>query len=161
MRIAWFDIEELEKEYLKEKDLDIEIDFFENPLNRENMGFDKKYDGVSVFLTSNVDRETLAELNIDFIATRSTGVDHIDVDAAKEYGIRVCNVPDYGAVTVAEHVFGLMLSLARKIYYGIEKVKRGGFDREGLRGFDLNGKTLGVIGTGSIGKEVIKRAKCF
>ena len=161
MRVAWFDTQDLEKEYIKDQDLDLEIDFFTEPLDKDTKSLVEDYDGVSVFLTSKVDRETIEGLNVDFIACRSTGVDHVDIKAAEEKGISVCNVPDYGAVTVAEHVFGLMLSLARKIYYGIEKVKRGGFDREGLRGFDLDGKTLGVIGTGSIGKEVIKRARCF
>lgn len=161
MKIAWFDANDIEKDYLREKDVALEIDFFEEPLNSRNKELAKGYDGVSVFITSKLNNETIDELDADFIACRSAGVDHVDLGAAEEKNIKVCHVPSYGSNTVAEHTFGLMLALSRKIYYAIQKVKAGDFDREGLRGFDLKGKILGVVGTGSIGREVIRRANCF
>jgi D-lactate dehydrogenase len=95
------------------------------------------------------------------IAAMSTGYDHIDLKAAQEKNITVCNVPSYGEVTVAEHTMALILALTRKLFPSIKRVKEGVYDFHGLRGIDLQGKTLGVIGTGKIGVQVIKRAKAF
>jgi D-lactate dehydrogenase len=100
--------------------------------------------------------------NLKLITTRSTGYDHIDCEYCKSKGILVCNVPEYGTKTVAEWTIGLMLNLMRKIYYAIDQIKESeSFDLKNLRGEELYGKTLGVIGTGRIGKEVIKLAKAF
>ncbi|MFB6216844.1 MAG: NAD(P)-dependent oxidoreductase [Candidatus Aenigmatarchaeota archaeon] len=161
MKVAWFDTEDWEREFLEEKNHDFDIDFFEEPLNPENVEKVEDYDAVSVFVSSNVDEKVIESLDVFMIACRSTGYDHVDIDAAKKKGIRVCNVPDYGANTVAEHSFGLLLALSRKIYSAIRKVNEGKFNHDGLRGFDLKGKKLGVIGTGSIGKHVIRMAKGF
>jgi D-lactate dehydrogenase len=96
------------------------------------------------------------------IATRSTGYDHINIEACKAKGVAVATVPSYGEETVAEYAFALMLTLSRKIFESYDRIKEtGSFDLAGLRGFDLNGKTLGVIGTGKIGKNVIEIAKGF
>lgn len=117
-------------------------------------------EAVSVFIYSDVTRvviERLPELRL--IATRSTGTDHIDVAAAHERGITVCNVPDYGANTVAEHAFGMILGLSRRIFAAYRKVLDRDFSLEGLRGFDLKDKTIGIIGAGSIGLHVIRIAR--
>jgi D-lactate dehydrogenase len=95
------------------------------------------------------------------IATRSTGFDHIDLDYCRQAGVTVCNVPDYGDPTVAEHVFALLLALSRRIVEAAERTRRGDFSQGGLRGFDLAGKTMGVIGAGRIGRRVIAIAKGF
>lgn len=95
------------------------------------------------------------------IATRSTGFDHIDLGACKERGILVSNVPIYGEVTVAEHTFALILSLSRMIHDSYERTRQGDFTCEGVRGFDLSGKVLGVLGTGRIGTKVIEIGKGF
>ncbi len=96
------------------------------------------------------------------LATRSTGYDHIDIAAAKRRGVTVLYVPGYGDNTVAEYAFGLILNLSRKIYQGIDRVKETGmFRNDDLRGVDVRGKTLGVIGTGRIGREAVKIAKGF
>jgi D-lactate dehydrogenase len=99
------------------------------------------------------------------IATRSTGTDHIDLEYCQKKGIEIKNVPDYGSSTVAEHTFALLLAISRKVFYSYQKVQEdNSFSRRGmqdLRGFDLAGKTMGVVGTGKIGKNVIKIAEGF
>lgn len=161
LKVAWFDTEDWEREYLEEKDLEFEIDFFEHSLTPENKDKAKEYDAVTVFVSSQVTEEVIEFLDAEVIACRSTGFDHVDLEAASENGIKVCNVPEYGGTTVAEHCFGLILSLSRKIYYGIRKVENGDFSHENLRGFDLKGKKLGIIGTGTIGQNVIRIANGF
>ena len=95
------------------------------------------------------------------IATRSTGYDHIDLDYCRDKGIKICNVPEYGENTVAEHVFALLLGISHHIVEAADRTRRGDFTLNGLRGFDLKGKTLGVIGTGNIGQCVIRIANGF
>jgi D-lactate dehydrogenase len=96
------------------------------------------------------------------IATRSTGFDHIDLAAAKARGITVVNVPSYGENTVAEFAFALILALARRVIDADERVRETGtFSQTDLRGFDLAGKTLGVVGTGRIGAHLIRMAQGF
>jgi len=161
MRVAWFDTEEWERDYLEGKELGFEVDFFDYSLTPENKEKAEGYDAVSVFVSSQLTKEVVDSLDARIIACRSTGFDHVDLDAASENGIKVCNVPEYGGTTVAEHCFGLILSVSRKIYYGIRKVENGDFSHENLRGFDLKNKKLGVIGTGTIGQNVIRIANGF
>lgn len=112
---------------------------------------------VSIFVDSHVDAAVLEKLpKLKLIATRSTGYDHIDIKACQAKGIVVSNVPTYGEHTVAEHTFALILALSRKIFQSYERTERRRFNREGLQGFDLFGKTLGVVGTGNIGRNVVK-----
>lgn len=161
MDVAWFDTEKWERDYLEETEHDFDITFFEQSLTLENKEKAEGYDAVAVFVSSQLNEEVLNSLDADIIACRSTGFDHVDLETASENNITVCNVPEYGGTTVAEHCFGLILSLSRKIYYGIRKVDNGDFSHEGLRGFDLKGKKLGVIGTGTIGQNVIRIANGF
>lgn len=111
----------------------------------------------SVFIGSAVTVEQLDRMpNCRLICTRSTGYDHIDLEACRERGIVACNVPAYAEHTVAEHTFGLMLALSRKILKAYDRTRRSDFSLEGLAGFDLKGKTLGVVGAGAIGLRVIR-----
>jgi len=91
----------------------------------------------------------------------STGYDHIDLEECRKRKIPVCNVPTYGENTVAEHTFALILALSRKIVECVNRTHLGSFRLEGLRGFDLMGKTMGIVGGGNIGKHVIRMAKGF
>jgi D-lactate dehydrogenase len=117
---------------------------------------------LSVFISSPVGPAQMDQLpGLELIATRSTGFDHIDLEEATRRGITVCNVPVYGDNTVAEHTFALILSLSRKLRETYEKVRRDEFNLVALEGFDLRGKTLGVIGTGHIGLRVIQIARGF
>lgn len=125
-----------------------------NPLTATSAG---DPDIISVFIESVIDRPLLDQLpTLKLVAIRSTGYDNIDVEACTQRGIAVANVPLYGANTVAEHAFALMLALSRKILQSYERTERLNFEREGLQGFDLYGKTLGVIGTGAIGAQVVR-----
>jgi D-lactate dehydrogenase len=117
---------------------------------------------LSPFIASRVDRDALDALPaLRLIATRSTGVDHIELAAARERGVTVCNVPVYGDNTVAEHTFALILTLSRRLRETYERVRRNELDLADLEGFDLRGKTLGVVGTGRIGLRVIQIARGF
>lgn len=115
-----------------------------------------------VFVETPITKETINKMpRLKMIATMSTGFDHIDVKTAKAKKIPVCTVPFYGENTVAEHAMALILGLTRKLFQSVKRVKEGVYDYHGLRGVDLKGKTLGVIGTGRIGTHLIQMAKGF
>jgi len=117
---------------------------------------------VSTFIFSRLDREVLSKMPaLRLIATRSTGYDHIDLDYCAARGIAVANVPSYGENTVAEHVFALLLAISHRLPEAIARARSGEFSPVGLQGFDLAGRTLGVIGTGRIGQHVIRIARGF
>ncbi len=117
---------------------------------------------ISVFAWSKMTREVLQTLpHLEHISTRSTGFDHIDLKACRDRGISVSNVPTYGERTVAEHTMALMLALSRKLVQAEKRGREGRFSREGLRGFDLDDKTLGLIGCGKIGSKVAEMARAF
>ncbi|MFC1577155.1 NAD(P)-dependent oxidoreductase [Candidatus Omnitrophota bacterium] len=111
---------------------------------------------------SKADRGVIEALpGLKLISTRTTGFDNIDVELAKKKKIAVINVPAYGAQTVAEYAFALILSLSRKLKMTFLRSMFGVFDQREVRGNDLEGKTLGVIGTGQIGRKLIKMASGF
>ena len=115
-----------------------------------------------VFIRTPVTRELLQRLPaLRLVATRSAGVDHIDLAACREHGIAVVHVPDYGAATVAEHTFTLLLGLARHLCEARGRALRGSFSYRGLTGFELEGKVLGVVGCGRIGTHVARIAHGF
>jgi D-lactate dehydrogenase len=162
MRIAFFEVEDWEREVFTRELAGHDLAFFREPLEAGLVGQAAGAEVVSVFIHSRVSRgviEALPELR--FVATRSTGFDHVDLEACRERGIAVANVPFYGENTVAEHTFGLILTLSRNILKAYLRTSRGDFTLRGLEGFDLMGKTLGVIGAGSIGLHVVRIAKGF
>jgi D-lactate dehydrogenase len=117
---------------------------------------------LSPFVHSTVNAAQLARLpELRLVSTRSTGYDHVDLAACGERGIVVCNVPEYGENTVAEHTFAMLLALTRKIHRCYERTVRGDFSSDGLRGVDLYGKTLGVVGAGKIARRVLAIAGGF
>src|SRR4030042_5602580 len=117
---------------------------------------------LSTFINSKVNKNVIDALpNLKFITTRSTGFDHIDIDYARSKGILASNVPTYGDNTVAEHTFALIFSIARNLKKAHFKTSEGDFSIKELMGFDLRGKTIGVVGTGHIGLRVIKMAAGF
>ena len=114
------------------------------------------------FIHSRVGAEEMAAMpQLKLIATRSTGYDHIDLHAAADRGIVVTNVPAYGETAVAEYTFALLLALSRKVHQAWATMRDGTSHIEELRGFDLYGKTIGVVGAGAIGLHVIRIAKGF
>jgi D-lactate dehydrogenase len=120
---------------------------------------------ISPFVYSRIDSQLLSVMPaLKLVVTRSTGYDHVDIAACRARGIVVSTVPEYGSQTVAEHTFALILALSRKLIKAY-RATRGGADgpepaRE-LRGFDLRGKTLGIVGAGNIGLHVVRMAKGF
>jgi len=117
---------------------------------------------ISCFIYSEITKENLDKLpNLKLLVSRSVGFDHIDLDECKKRNITVCNVPDYGSHVIAEHVFALLLSALRHIAEADDRVEGGTFDYQGLRGMALRGKTLGIIGTGKIGRRVAQIAHGF
>jgi D-lactate dehydrogenase len=153
--IAFFELEPWEKDYVKQKLKKHKVIFVDGKLTPENASKAKDADAVAIFIYSKVDKQVLAKMpKVKLVATMSTGFDHIDLQACKGKKCLVCNVPTYGDVTVAEHTFALMLAVSRKIVQAVEKTRSGSFEFEGLMGTDLRGKTLGVVGTGRIGRNV-------
>lgn len=160
--VAFVEIENWEKEYIQkifpgdsilytEKKVQDEIDqnFFQTEV-------------LSTFIYSELTGDMLSKFpNLKVIATRSTGFDHIDLNYCKGKGIEVVNVPSYGAYTVAEHTFALILAISRKLIPTLDRSRRGNFSLEGLTGFEIAEKTIGVVGTGKIGGKVIKIARAF
>lgn len=164
MKIGFFNVlEEDKKSYYRNSLKEHEINFIDQDLDEDHIPNELDFDILSIFVQSKVTQKVLdAFPNLKMITVRATGFDNVDINAANQKNIKVANVPSYGSHTVAEFTFGLILSLSRNIPAAIEKVKSEvEFDHEGLRGFDLYGKTLGVIGTGKIGANVIKIAKGF
>ena len=162
LKVAFFEIEPWEEKYLKSRLKGFNLMFFKGKLNPRNLKKISNVNILSPFIYSTVDKKIIDSLgSLEYITTRSTGFDHIDLKACKGKGVLVSNVPTYGENTVAEHTFALILSLSRKTNLAWERTRRGDFSLDGLRGFDLKGKTLGVVGAGSIGRYVIKIAKGF
>ena len=134
----------------------------DKPLRAENAAPYAEAQVISTFIYSKLDRAVLAQFPaLQLIATRSTGYDHIDTAWCAEHGVTVCNVPIYGENTVAEHVFALLLTISHRLREAMERARSGHFSPRGLEGFDLQGKTLGVVGTGNIGRHVIRIARGF
>lgn len=163
MKIAFFEIENWEADYVKERLPGNEFFFTQEKLNKDNLSEQKDFDAISVFVGSEIKKEVFNSFsNLKLLTTRSTGFDHVDLAEAKNKGLKLGYVPGYGDNTVAEFAFGLILNLSRKIFESIDRIKEtGSFSFEGLQGFDLNSKTIGVVGTGRIGKYAIKIAKGF
>jgi D-lactate dehydrogenase len=163
MKIAFFELEGWEHDLIKEQYSDHEVFLYSEKLSEEAIPEVRDFDIISVFIDSRVDRAVIDALqNVKLIATRSTGFDHIDKAVCKDRGIRVAYVPGYGDNTVAEFAFGLVLNLTRKIYHSIDQIKESeNFSLKGLRGMDVKGKNMGIIGTGRIGREMGRIANGF
>lgn len=162
MKIACFEIDALEKKYLTKAFKGHEAVYFEHPIRVDELESVQDSEALVLFIYSRIDESVLEKLpKLKYITTMSTGYDHIDLEACKKRNIQVSNVPAYGEVTVAEHTFALILAVSRRIVESYTRVKDGYFSPEGLTGFDLHGKTLGVVGVGAIGCNVIRIAKGF
>ena len=167
-KVVFFEVNNFEKRRIpreiKKAGLKIDYILIPDELTKENVHLAKGASVVSVFIYSKLDSElvkALAKMGVKLITTRSTGFNHIDLNACRKNKIVVSNVPCYGATTVAEHTFALILTISRKINEALARTKCGDFSLKGLRGFDLEGKTIGVIGTGRIGREVVRIARGF
>jgi len=157
MEVAFFEVQDWERELIAQSPLAGRAELHDGCLDDERARRAAGCDVVSVFVYCPVTARAMDEMpGLKLIATRSTGTDHIDIEAARRRGIAVCNVPEYGANTVAEHTFGLILALSRKIFIAYHRARGLNFELAGLQGFDLKEKTLGVVGAGAIGLHVIR-----
>ncbi|MEW6226941.1 MAG: hydroxyacid dehydrogenase [Bacillota bacterium] len=162
MKIAFFEVEKWEKDRFRARLREVETVFFGDTVQEVDLGEIKDAEALCVFIYSRITKDVLAVLpKLALVATRSTGLDHIDLETCKKRNITVVNVPFYGENTVAEHTFGLILSLSRNIHKAYMRTIRHDFSLEDLQGFDLKGKTIGVVGAGRIGLHVIRVAKGF
>ncbi len=160
----FFEVRPDEAEYLARElvDCGLDVHFFKEPLGPNSTVEISRAEIFSVFIRSHITAETLERMpHLKLIVTRSTGYDHIDLQACLQRGVLVCNIPGYGENTVVEHTFPLILPLSRNLQKVYLRTIRGDFSLEGLRGFDLKGRTLGVVGAGRIGLRVIRIAKGF
>jgi len=162
-KIGLWEIETQEKEYFQEALKECSLTFLSEKIDKNQLPQENDFEVISPFVGSKIQKEVLAHFpKLKLIATRSTGVDHIDAEECLKRGIKIANVPVYGDNTVAEHTFALILNLSRKIFKSFDRIKEtGSFSLKGLQGFDLKGKTLGVVGTGNIGRYVIQIAHGF
>ena len=161
-QIAFFETADWEKTFLQSELKDYRTWFSSVELNPRELEAIREVEAVSVFIYSKLTADVLKMLtHLKLITTRSTGFDHIDLEYCRKKKITVCNVPTYGENTVAEHTFALILCLSRNVHEAYLRTIRMDFSMEGLTGFDLKGKTIGVVGTGHIGLRVIKIAKGF
>ncbi len=162
-KIAYFRANDEQKKFFKEKlGQSHDILFFESNDIKKHLDGIGDIDILCVRTNIDVCDKVISKLpKLKLIVTRTTGFDHIDCKFANNKNIQVCNVPNYGSKTVAEHAFAHILHLARNISKFDANAKRGEFTKESLKGFDLNSKTIGIIGGGKIGCNAAKIAKGF
>ncbi len=157
MKIGVFEVESWERGAFKALEGSHEVRYTDQKLTLDNVAEYADLDVVSTFIYSELTRDLVSRLpSLKMIAARATGVDNIDGNYCRERSIQVSNVPDYGENTVAEHAFGLLLTISHHLFESIDRTRKGDFTAQGLQGFDLQGKTLGIIGTGSIGRNVVR-----
>jgi len=166
MRIAFFDSKQYDKDSFNEKNksLGYEIQYYNGHLNVHNAMLAQNADVVCVFVNDILNREViqiLANLGVKLIALRCAGFNNVDLAAAKEFGLKVVRVPAYSPYAVAEHTVALMMALNRKIPRATWRTRDGNFSLNGLLGFDMHGKTAGIIGTGRIARILINILQGF
>jgi len=162
MRIALFEIEKWEEDYFKEKLKGHTLIFNSKPITVRSAAKYGDSEVLVVFIGSKVTKSIMDKMpKLKFIATMSTGFDHIDIEEAKNRNIKISTVPAYGQNTVAEHAFTLLQALNRNIVEAVTRTRQGIFDYTGLMGVDLEGKTIGIVGTGRIGQYMIRYATAF
>jgi D-lactate dehydrogenase len=157
MKIAIFGTQFYEREYLNKYNVGNkhELVFFEENLNSEMTHLATGLQAVCVFVTDIIDKnciEKLSKLNVKAIILRSAGFNNVDIEAAKANNIKVLRVPAYSPQAVAEHAVALILTLNRKTHKAYNQVRENNFSLQNLMGFNLYGKTIGVVGTGKIGR---------
>ncbi len=159
MRVAVFSTKPHDRRFLDAANAENlhDLVFLEPRLSEATVALAAGSEAVCVFVNDRVDRTVIArlrDLGVRLLALRSAGFNHVDLAAAEAAGIAVGRVPAYSPHAVAEHTVALMLTLNRKTHRAYNRVREGNFALEGLLGFDLNGKTVGIVGTGLIGEIV-------
>jgi D-lactate dehydrogenase len=166
MKVAVFSTKTYDRQFLEAANADYkhELVFFEPRLTADTSVLASGFPAVCAFVNDLLDENTLkvlADQGIRLIALRSAGFNHVDITAADQLGLTVVRVPAYSPYAVAEHAIGLILTLNRRIHRAYNRVREGNFSLEGLLGFDLHGRTVGIVGTGKIGVIVTQILKGF
>jgi D-lactate dehydrogenase len=161
MKVAFFSTKNYDQDFftLINNNHNHELSFFEPRLTLETAPLAKDFPAVCVFVNDELNRETLTKIaqgGTKLIALRCAGFNNVDIKAAKELGLTVVRVPAYSPYAVAEHTVALILTLNRKLHRAYNRVREGNFALNGLLGFDLHGRTVGIFGTGKIGNITAK-----
>lgn len=160
MKVAFFDVAPTESALILKRFPQATI--IEEPLTEATAHAAKEAEVVSIFVSSSASTAVIKQLpQLQHLALRSTGYNHVDLAACRERHISISTVPTYGENTVAEYAFTLMLALIRKLPATLEQVRNGEIDHTTTMGFDLMGKTLGVVGTGRIGGHAVSIGRGF
>lgn len=157
MNIIIFDTHKFERDIFRtiNEEYNHKIEFLKSRLDEKTVQLVNDHDAVCVFTNDRVNREVIKELSrkgVGIIALRCAGFNNVDLRAAKEFEIIVVRVPEYSPFAIAEHTMALILTLNRKTHKAYNRVREGNFRLDGLIGFDLHQKVVGVIGTGKIGQ---------
>lgn len=165
IKIAFFDTKSYDRESFEKlnKDFGFDIHYYKERLSMNTIALTKGKDVVCIFVNAECDHRVIDELvanGVKLIALRCAGFNNVDLQAAKGR-IRVVRVPAYSPHAVAEYAMTLMLALNRKVYRSVYRTREGNFKLNGLLGFDMYGKTIGLIGMGRIAKELIKICRGF
>jgi len=153
-KVAFFDTHKFEIPFYKEKATDLIFSFFEVKLSQSTVHLCQGFDAVCVFVNDQVDAvviKNLKKYGVKIIALRCAGFNNVDIQSARENIISIVRVEDYSPYAVAEYAVSLIQCLNRKIHKAYNRVREGNFSLDGLVGFDLHEKTVGVVGTGKIG----------
>lgn len=166
MRVAFFNTHSFDRQFFDAANADHRHDlhFIEARLTLETSALAQGAPAVCAFVNDRLDADVLSTLaagGTRMIALRSAGFNHVDVARARELGFTVARVPAYSPHSVAEHTVALILTLNRKIHRAVARVREGNFALDGLLGFDLHGRTVGIVGTGKIGTMVARILRGF
>ena len=157
MKVAIFGTQFYEREYFNKYNIanKNELFFFEESLNADSTYLAKGFKAVCVFVTDKIDKkciEKLAKIGVELIDLRSAGYNNVDINSAKSNNVKVLRVPAYSPQAVAEHAVAIIMTLNRKTHKAYNQVRENNFSLQNLMGFNLFGKTIGIVGTGKIGR---------
>lgn len=166
MKIAFFSSQPYDKQFFTahNETHGFSLAFFDVALSSQTVGLANGANAVCVFVNDKVDADVISQLKglgVKTIALRCAGFNNVDLEAAREAGMHVCRVPAYSPEAVAEHAAALILTLNRKTHKAYNRVREQNFALQGLMGFDLYGKTVGVVGTGKIGQAFCRIMQGF
>ena len=166
MKIAFFSTKSYDKDFFEtyHQQEGVSFKYFSASLSKDTVALARGYDGVCVFVNDHLDAATLeqlAEIGVKLVVLRCAGFNNVNLDAAEKFNINIYRVPAYSPQAVAEHALALILTLNRKTHKAYNRVRDGNFSLERLQGFNLQNKTIGVIGTGKIGASFCKIMKGF
>lgn len=160
MKVIVFSAHNFERQYLENSNGGKHtLKFISTPLTAETASLAQGYDAASIFVNDDASApvlDILSKAGVQFLSLRSAGYNHVDLEQAKKTHIQVARVPEYSPYAVAEHTVALMFALNRKLIRANHRVMEQNFSLDGLVGFDMNGKTIGIIGTGKIGCVVAR-----